>query len=61
MITFIFLSGIKLLIDPTLRMRYDKALKEFKILEETEECQYVYMYVTLFIHVCYNIMCMLVC
>ena len=35
--------------DPTFRMRYDKSLKEYKILKEadTEEYQYIYMYVTI--------------
>ena len=31
--------------DNSIRMRYDSAIKDLKVIEDTEECQYVYMYV----------------
>ena len=63
--SFHLLSGIEMVTDPTFRMRYDKSLKEYKILKEadTEEYQYIYMYVTIsYVYiVCYHIICMHVC
>ena len=63
--SFRLLSGIEMVTDPTFRMRYDKSLKEYKILKEadTEEYQYIYMYVTIsYVYMYVTIsLCMHVC
>ena len=49
-IVFIFLSGVKIVTDMSIRARYDTYVKDLKVIEDTGECQYIYLYVSLYIN-----------
>ena len=39
------LSGAKIVTDISIRKRYETNMKEIKVIEDTGECEYIYVYV----------------